>query len=213
MGSGILTWVYWLCNATNLKCAVYKYSPVTHSLRVSWHKRPLVSVIKIWNGKLILTARRRRSKLKQKNKTKNIYIFKQIANLPLHRLAVRISLPFHIFSTSLSTDPGLQLGDPAPLIGLLLWTCQRFIISAITGFYGRGLASLSPIPDLEDQATKLNLSLSFNQFGMGGPTRSRRPANHSTTVKWWSLRTVYKRYQHKNLWRSYERSHMIDFEP
>ena len=25
------------------------------------------------------------------------------------------------------TDPGLQLGDPAPLIGLLMWTCWRFI--------------------------------------------------------------------------------------
>ena len=25
------------------------------------------------------------------------------------------------------TDPGLQLGDPAPLIGLLLWTCWYFI--------------------------------------------------------------------------------------
>ena len=23
------------------------------------------------------------------------------------------------------TDPGLQLGDPAPLIALLLWTCWR----------------------------------------------------------------------------------------
>ena len=51
------------------------------------------------------------------------------------------------------------------------------------------------------------LSLSFNLFGIGGPTRSGRPANHSTTVRWWSLRTVYKCYQHKNLWRSYERSH------
>ena len=25
------------------------------------------------------------------------------------------------------TDPGLQLGDLAPLIGLLLWTCRHFI--------------------------------------------------------------------------------------
>ena len=25
------------------------------------------------------------------------------------------------------TDPGLPLGDPAPFIGLLLWTCRHFI--------------------------------------------------------------------------------------
>ena len=57
----------------------------------------------IWNGKLILTARRWRSK--QKNKTKKnifwaiclkIYIFCFIL-LFLHRLAVRISLPFIFF--------------------------------------------------------------------------------------------------------------------
>jgi len=39
--------------------------------------------------------------------------------LLLHRLAVRISLPFYIFLF----DPDLQPGDPAPLIGLLLWFC------------------------------------------------------------------------------------------
>ena len=32
------------------------------------------------------------------------------------------------FSTSfICTDPGLQLGDPAPFIGLLLWTCWYFL--------------------------------------------------------------------------------------
>ena len=40
--------------------------------------------------------------------------------LLLHRLAVRISLPFHIFYMFNCTDPGLQLGDPAPFIGLVL---------------------------------------------------------------------------------------------
>ena len=59
---------------------------------------------KIWNGKLILMARRWRS-YTQKNK-KYIYIFKQTAIyiffvlffclLLLHRLAVRISLPFYV---------------------------------------------------------------------------------------------------------------------
>ena len=35
---------------------------------------------------------------------------------------------FSWFSSSYySTDPGLQLGDPAPLIGLSLWTCWNFI--------------------------------------------------------------------------------------
>ena len=44
--------------------------------------------------------------------------------LLLHHLIVRISLPFLWFSTShYCTDPGLQLGDPAPLNGLSLRTC------------------------------------------------------------------------------------------
>ena len=46
--------------------------------------------------------------------------------LLLHRLAVTISLTFHIYS-SYRTDPGLQLRDPAPLIGLLLWTFWHII--------------------------------------------------------------------------------------
>ena len=39
------------------------------------------------------------------------------------------SLSFHIFLQVYCTDQGLQLGDPAPLIGLLLWTCWHFIFS------------------------------------------------------------------------------------
>ena len=41
--------------------------------------------------------------------------------LLLHRLAVRISLPFHIFHMFNCTDPGLQLGDPAPF---MVWCCR-----------------------------------------------------------------------------------------
>ena len=41
--------------------------------------------------------------------------------LLLHCLAISISLPFHIFpQVVICTDPGLQLGDPAPLISLTL---------------------------------------------------------------------------------------------
>ena len=54
-------------------------------------------------------------------KQKNIFFW-----LLLHRPAVTISLTFHIYS-SYRTDPGLQLGDRAPLIGLLLWTFWHFI--------------------------------------------------------------------------------------
>ena len=54
-------------------------------------------------------------------KQKNIFFW-----LLLHRPAVTISLTFHIYS-SYHTDPGLQLGDRAPLIGLLLWTFWHFI--------------------------------------------------------------------------------------
>ena len=59
----------------------------------------------------ILTARRWRSK--QKNKAKNIYLNKlpNIFSLLFHRLAVRISLPFHVFlyGGSLFTDPLFSL--------------------------------------------------------------------------------------------------------
>ena len=41
-------------------------------------------------------------------------------SLLLHRLAERISLPFHFFYKFNCTDPGLQVGDPAPLIGFFL---------------------------------------------------------------------------------------------
>ena len=48
--------------------------------------------------------------------------------LLLHRLAVRIwvcrFIFFYMFNCT-DHDPGLQLGDPAPLIGLLLWTCRH----------------------------------------------------------------------------------------
>ena len=43
MGSGILTWVYWHCNATSHKGAVYKHSPHPSSSCL-WHTRPLVYV-------------------------------------------------------------------------------------------------------------------------------------------------------------------------
>ena len=94
---------------------------------------------KIWNGKLILTARRWTSK--QKKKTKNMYLFKYIYIfvlyfvfcffvlffcLLLHRLAVRISCRFIFFYKFNCTDPGLQLVDLAPLISLLLWFCWHF---------------------------------------------------------------------------------------
>ena len=44
MGSGILTWVYWHCNATSHKGAVYKHSPHPSSSCL-WHTRPLVYVM------------------------------------------------------------------------------------------------------------------------------------------------------------------------
>ena len=45
--------------------------------------------------------------------------------LLLHRLAVRICLPFYISTSYYCTDPGLQLGDRAPrnCLQLPLWTC------------------------------------------------------------------------------------------
>ena len=45
----------------------------------------------------------------------NVYLFVLFFCLLLHRLAVTIKFN--------CTDPGLQLGNPALLIGLLLWTC------------------------------------------------------------------------------------------
>ena len=53
----------------------------------------------------------------------SIYFFVLFFCLLLHRLAVRISLLCLIFLQVqiYCTDPGLQLGDPALLIGLLFW--------------------------------------------------------------------------------------------
>ena len=59
------------------------------------------------------------------NLFKDIYIFAFFCLL-LHRFAVSISLQFNC------TDPGQQLGDPALLIGLLLWTCPHFRYEQIT---------------------------------------------------------------------------------
>ena len=56
-----------------------------------------------------------------------VYFFVLFFRLILHRPAVRISLPFHPTSLISTPDPGLQLGDPAPLIGLLLWTWCHFM--------------------------------------------------------------------------------------
>ena len=81
----------------------------------------------------VLTARRWRSK-HWKKKTKNI--FKHLYFMFYSFLYFFIALPqgsvcrvifFYKFNC---TDPGLQLGDPAPLIGLLLWTCWHFIYFA-----------------------------------------------------------------------------------
>ena len=100
---------------------------------------------KIWNGRLILTARRWKSK--QKNKTNiylyiyiyiyiYIYLFKYIYFLFYFLfysfVYFFIALPygsvcrFIFFYKFNCTDPGLQLGDPVPLIGLLLWFCCHF---------------------------------------------------------------------------------------
>ena len=54
------------------------------------------------------------------NLFKYICFFVLFFCLLLHRLAVRISLRFIFFYKFNCTDPGLQLGDPAPLIGLLI---------------------------------------------------------------------------------------------
>jgi len=43
------------------------------------------------------------------------------------RLAVRISLPFYLLYKLHCTDPGLQLGEAAPLNRLSLWTCCYLI--------------------------------------------------------------------------------------
>ena len=59
------------------------------------------------------------------NLFKDIYFFASFCLL-LHRFAVSISLQFNC------TDPGQQLGDPALLIGLLLWTCPHFRYEQIT---------------------------------------------------------------------------------
>ena len=59
------------------------------------------------------------------NLFKDIYFFAFFCLL-LHRFAVSISLQFNC------TDPGQQLGDPALLIGLLLWTCPHFRYEQIT---------------------------------------------------------------------------------
>ena len=55
-----------------------------------------------------------------------IYIFVAFFCLLLHSFAVSISLQFNC------TDPGQQLGDPALLIDLLLWTCPHFRYEQIT---------------------------------------------------------------------------------
>ena len=41
---------------------------------------------------------------------------------------LRICLPFYISTSYYCTDPGLQLGDRAPLNYLPLWTCWYFIV-------------------------------------------------------------------------------------
>ena len=48
------------------------------------------------------------------------FILLSTSSLPCRKDQFAVSY----FSTSCyCTDPGLQLGDPAPLVGLLLWTC------------------------------------------------------------------------------------------
>ena len=73
---------------------------------------------------------------KQKNKTKNIYFwtnclknnfFVLLFCLLLHRLAVRISLPFIFFYKFNCTDPGLQLRRDG--------TTQRFVVVDLLTFY------------------------------------------------------------------------------
>ena len=58
-----------------------------------------------------------------------IYLFLNPFFLLVHRLAVRISLPFYILSTScyLLIQVYVQLSDQALLNGLSLWTCCYLI--------------------------------------------------------------------------------------
>ena len=85
-----------------------------------------------WKGKLILRTWRWRSK--QKNKAKKyifclkIYFFVLVSFYLFIALCRDDQFAVSWFSSSYySTDLGLQLGDPAPLIGLSLWTCWNFI--------------------------------------------------------------------------------------
>ena len=106
--------VYVLRPKCFLKSVLKTVTNVTSPHKLGWilsvvrtkpRKKTKESLKNIWNGRLILTARRWRSK--QKNEIK-IYIY--------------------INKFQNCTDPGLQLGDPAPLIALLLWTCWRHFI-------------------------------------------------------------------------------------
>ena len=58
---------------------------------------------------------------------KYIYFCFILSSTSWSGLAVRMSCRFIFFYKFNCTDLGLQLGDPAPLIGLLLWTCWYFI--------------------------------------------------------------------------------------
>ena len=76
---------------------------------------------------------------------KYIDIFVLFFCLPLHRLAVRNSLPFHDFLQVIiyCTEPGLQLGDPAPLKGFVAVDLLIFYILVKTQSTGLHMDALS----------------------------------------------------------------------